>query len=98
MNENNNKSFGQWQWLVKVSELLSKSREIIVEADEMVVTDGALTFIQKDKNLISLSIAAGQWTAAYRINVLNETPLSVVKWQGEIKYEGFGDETKKVRI
>ena len=91
------KSFGQWQWVVKVSEMLSKSREIIVEADEMVVVDGALTFIQSDKNLVNLSVAPGQWTAAYRINVLSEVPLAVVQWQGEIKYQGFGEQTKKVR-
>jgi hypothetical protein len=95
---NTSKSFGEWQWLVKVSELLSKSREIIVEADEMIVVDGALTFIQNDKKLVNLSISAGQWTAAYRINVLNETPLAVVKWQGEIRHEGFGEETQKIRV
>ena len=86
------------QWLIKVSELLSKSREIIVEADEMVVVDGMLTFIQRDRKLVDLSIAAGQWFAAYRIDVLNETPLAVVKWQGEIRYDGFGEKAQKLRV
>lgn len=76
---------GKYYWGVKVPDTLSDSREILLHADEVLVTDGGtlafiLNAVEGSPRQVTLALAPGQWFAYFAASVLDGHACGVEHW------------------
>jgi hypothetical protein len=80
--------FGQFYWCVKVTEEVAKTGEIYLDADDVYTSlDGALNLVHHrddGSECTNLMLPAGKWLAVYAASVINDSPVAVKYWEGEV--------------